>query len=84
MKVELQLLEARASEECGCPEELWLVGGCETTIHVEPDGDMHCIIDNGSEAAEMTFQGSIGSLDDARDLLLGWAAAMLYSRTGWG
>lgn len=81
-EIKLLLEEVRASEECGCPEEVWLVGHVETTIHVEPNGHIHCIMDAGDQQAEMTFH-DLPSLDVARDLVLGWAKAMLFSNYGW-
>lgn len=83
MLTEPQLLERRASEECGCPEELWLVGGVETTIHEEGDGTVHCFMDSGDAQCEVVLH-SLGTLDAARPVALGWATAMLYSTTGWG
>jgi hypothetical protein len=76
------LLEKTRSEECGCPEERWLVGGIETTIHEEGDGTVHCILDDGNAQAEMTFR--FASLEEARDPVLGWARAMLFATHGWG
>lgn len=80
---ELKLLERRKSEECSCPEEVWLVGNVECTIHEEADGSCHVIMDNGDAQSEMEFS-NVGKLDDARDLLLGWARANLYAMRGWG
>lgn len=42
-----RLIEARASEECGCPEELWLVDTLEVLIHLEENGEGHIMIDAG-------------------------------------
>lgn len=44
---ECELLEQRPSEECGCPEELWLMGNIEVTLHLEADGTGHILLDAG-------------------------------------
>ncbi len=47
-----RLLIARPSEECGCPEEEWLVENLLLTVHFEPDGRGHIIIDGGDWEVE--------------------------------
>lgn len=42
-----ELLEKRPSEDCGCPEELWLMGSLEVTIHLEENGEGHIFADAG-------------------------------------
>lgn len=42
-----ELLEQRPSEDCGCPEELWLMGSIEVTLHMERDGSGHILLDGG-------------------------------------
>lgn len=42
-----ELLEERPSEDCGCPEELWVMGSLEVTIHLEDNGEGHVIADAG-------------------------------------
>lgn len=42
-----ELLEARPSEDCGCPEELWMMGSLEVTIHFEENGEAHIFADAG-------------------------------------
>jgi hypothetical protein len=80
--VEVTLIERCASEECGCPEEKYLIGGVETTIHMEADGKMHVSLDDGDSETEMMFH-SVRDLDHGRDLALGWAKAMLFATVGW-
>lgn len=82
-RIDVELVEKRLSEECACPEEEWLVNGCTTIIHMESDGKMHVLIDSGDDGATDMMFHSIASLDDGRDLGLGWARAMLYSTSGW-
>jgi hypothetical protein len=36
-----------ASEECGCPEEDWIIHNIEVTIHFEPDGSGDILADAG-------------------------------------
>lgn len=42
-----ELLSQHASEECGCPEETWLMGNVEVTLHMEEDGSGHILLDAG-------------------------------------
>jgi len=53
-----KLVECRLSEECGCPEELWLMGNIEVTIHLESDGSGHIIVDAGDWEHDFTVQCS--------------------------
>lgn len=46
------LLAERPSEDCGCPEQDWDLGGVFTTIHLEEDGSGHILFDNGDWDAE--------------------------------
>ncbi|WP_306131011.1 hypothetical protein [Roseovarius sp. MMSF_3350] len=43
----MKLLESGASEDCGCPEELWQIGNLAVLIHLEADGDGHVIVYGG-------------------------------------
>lgn len=52
----VDLLEQRPSEECGCPEEVWLMGGLEVTIHLEDDGTGHIIADAGDWDADVEVE----------------------------
>ena len=42
-----KLVEARPSEDCGCPEEEWIMDTLVVTIHLEEDGSSHIAIDAG-------------------------------------
>lgn len=42
-----ELLEQRPSEDCGCPEELWMMGNLEVILHLEEDDSGHIIADAG-------------------------------------
>lgn len=70
--MERQLVEARASEECGCPEELWIVWGCiELLIHLEEDGSGHMIAYTGEDEFEQSVD--CGGLEDLRNKAFAWA-----------
>ena len=43
----MELLEQRKSDECGCPEEEWLIEMLHVTLHLEPDGSGHIFLDGG-------------------------------------
>lgn len=47
MKKHSDLLHQGTSDECGCPEEEWVIGMLHTTIHLEPDGSGHIFLDGG-------------------------------------
>lgn len=42
-----KLIEARPSEDCGCPEEEWIMGSLVVTIHLEENGEGHIEVDGG-------------------------------------
>lgn len=50
------LMDARPSEECDRPEELWRVGTLEVVIHLEPDGEGHIFIDAGDWEMDLSVQ----------------------------
>jgi len=67
----------RPSEECGCPEEEWLVGGINLIIHHDPDGRVHAFMDGGDWGeADAMFPG-FASLDEARPTVFDWATSVL-------
>ncbi|OUV22139.1 MAG: hypothetical protein CBC55_04935 [Gammaproteobacteria bacterium TMED95] len=41
------LVKVGLSDECGCPEEEWIIGQLHTIIHMEPDTGGHIFIDCG-------------------------------------
>ncbi|MFZ5704947.1 MAG: hypothetical protein ACOY5R_06730 [Pseudomonadota bacterium] len=65
----------RASEECGCPEEEWVVGNCTLIMHFEDDGSIHGLLDAGDWDADKTFRGFC-SLDAARPSIFDWVASL--------
>lgn len=67
-----ELLEARPSEECGCPEELWMMASLEVIIHLEPDGTGHILIDAGDweHDWETTHNGMADLRQKAADFIM--------------
>lgn len=67
-----ELLEQRPSEDCGCPEELWLMGNLEATIHLEADGTGHIFIDSGDwdHDFETTHNGMADLRQKAADFIM--------------
>ena len=54
VRAPVQLLACVPSEECACPEELWVVSNVEVLIHMEENGDGHIIVYAGDEEIEKT------------------------------
>ena len=61
MTLQIEIIERRLSEDCGCPEEEWMVGSLVVTLHQEDDGTGHILLDAGdwehdweTETGEMT------------------------------
>lgn len=65
------LLAERPSEDCGCPEQDWDLGGVFTTIHLEEDGGGgHILFDNGDWEAERRVDCS--GIDELLQLAIDW------------
>lgn len=47
VELDIEVVEQRKSEECGCPEEDLLIGLCFFTIHLEEEGGGHIFLDMG-------------------------------------
>lgn len=43
----IRLVSTLPRDECGCPEEIWIVHGLIYTIHFEPDGTGEISIEGG-------------------------------------
>lgn len=65
-----ELLEQRPSEDCGCPEELWLMGSLEVTLHLEEDGSGHVIADAGDWDGDLFVDFT--SMEDLRTKAADW------------
>lgn len=42
-----KFVSSQPSEQCGCPEEDWIMGNIEVTIHLEEDGSGHLLFCGG-------------------------------------
>ena len=46
-RIKLELVERRASDECGCPEEEWIINGATLIVHMDLDGNAAAFLDWG-------------------------------------
>ena len=53
--MDYELIEARASEDCGCPEEVAVIGMFDVIIHLEEDGTGDMFMDCGDWEHDVTF-----------------------------
>lgn len=60
----IELLARLASEECGCPEEVWLYHGWVITIHLEDHGPSEIHITDGEAEDQLSLEA--GGLSDLR------------------
>ena len=67
-----QQLAALPSEECGCPEEIWVASGIIVLIHFEEDGTAEAHFDGGDWTHEMNLGGV--DMPALRDIALRWIA----------
>lgn len=74
MEVQTSLIEARPSEECGCPEELWMMGSLEVLIHFEADGSGHIIADAGDWQHD--FFADCADMSDLRQQAITWVNSL--------
>lgn len=75
-----EFVNARPSEECGCPEEEWLVAGLTLVVHLEPDGTGHAILDSGDWDAEEVFR-RVATIDDVREAAFAWCDVFVWHDT---
>jgi len=69
-------LQSEGIGDCGCPEEIWLLGGLELHIHFEPNGDVDAFADGGDWGeAETTVEGF--TPEAGRVAVFAWAASLL-------
>ncbi len=62
--------------DCGCPEEHYLFGGIDLTVHFEPNGDVDGFLDGGDWGeAETTVFGV--DAQEGRKAIFDWAAKKL-------
>jgi len=74
MLAHFSLVESRKSDECGCPEEEWVIGLINVIIHVEPNDDSHIFIDTGDWDDERLV--SINGIEDLRKKAVEWIASI--------
>lgn len=55
MKKKHELVAQHPSEDCGCPEEEWIMNNLFVIIHLENDGTGHAFIDCGDWEDERLF-----------------------------
>lgn len=60
------------SDECGCPEELWIIDGITLLFHLEEDADSDAFIFTGEFEAETSIKAR--DLDDLRAKAFQWFA----------
>ena len=70
-----QFIIARPSQECGCPEEVWLFDNIETTIHIEPNGFVHVLLDAGDWDDEQTLPNH-RTIEEGRAAAKAWVASL--------
>lgn len=73
--LQCELLWSGPSEECGCPEERWLVGNIEAIVHYEEDGSGHIILDGGDWQDERDVV-NVSSLTALRDQAIDWVGEL--------
>lgn len=59
----VELLASLPSEECGCPEEIWVINGYEVLIHFEEDGSSEMVIYTGDNEHEIWFDDCLNMHD---------------------
>lgn len=69
-----EFVESRQSDECGCPEEDWIIGVLYTTIHPEPDGSGHILIDCGDWEDERLVPTK--SIEELRVAAVSWVESI--------
>lgn len=60
----LLLKRGFSDEDCGCPEEEWVMHNTHVTIHLEPDGSGHAFFDTGDWDTEHHFD--VSTMPDLR------------------
>lgn len=70
MNNDYEFIESRLSDECGCPEEDWIIGMFYTTIHIESDGSGHIFIDRGDWEDEKLVPTK--SIEELRVAVVNW------------
>lgn len=67
------MLAQSENRECGCPEEHWLVGGIDLTMHFEPEGRVDAFMDGGDWGEADITLFTANSLEIGRSAAISWA-----------
>lgn len=73
MDLDFELIEQRRSEECGCPEEEFIIGMCYFTAHLEENGSCDLFLDMGDWDDERTGISCDGTVEGMRQKAREWA-----------
>jgi hypothetical protein len=71
MQLRYEFIDARKSDECGCPEEDWIINLLFVTMHLEPDNSGHIFIDCGDWDDEKLVE--CNSIEELRVKAAEWA-----------
>lgn len=75
MLTHADFLSAQCSDECGCPEEEWVIGMLHVTIHLEPDGSGHIFLDGGDWGDDEKLV-ECNDLEDLRKQAANWVYSL--------
>jgi hypothetical protein len=70
--IDVNVVEQRLSDECGCPEEELEIGMCYMIVHLEEDGSGHMFLDMGDWEDEKFVQCD-GTINGLRQKAKEWA-----------
>jgi hypothetical protein len=70
-----RLIETRASEECGCPEEEWIFRGVEIVLHAEADGSGD-VICHGEDWQHDILLPAPATMEDMRAAAFAWVGRL--------
>ena len=73
--MENNMLDSRPSEDCGCPEEDWVLSGLFVTIHLEEDGSGHIMMIG--ECSETEKLVACNGIEDLRHQAAEWAKELV-------
>jgi hypothetical protein len=74
MAVNAKLIEVRPSEECGCPEEFWIMDNIEVIIHFEEDGSGHIFLDAGDWDHDFVVEAN--TMEGLRRAAIDWVESL--------
>lgn len=77
MKIKHELVSQHLSDDCGCPEEEWIIHGLFVAIHLETDGTGHAFIDCGDWEDERLF--NVTTMPELRAQTVNWISSIPIS-----